>query len=559
MARPALVGIGRVSEFLLPPLSLLDDVNQSIAPGRAGDAAALLERAERAERDGQRAVSRHLYEQALWARTRELSPAQICTALIGVARTFQQDGNSEAALDCLEVAATVGEVNGLHASIGAALNGRAVICWQHGKLDEAEQLYLDAQECGERAGDRRLVAMTAQNRGIIATVRGEFSRALLHYRESLAAYRDQQLLREACWVLSNIGMVHTDLTQWEEAERAFAEAIELATQTADTATRVQIDVNVAELAIARADFQHARDVCETSLRLARSLGDQNAEAELRKHLGIVARETGHYEHAEQQFALAETLASARNNVLLLAELARERAELLTRQSRFRETVQNLNRAHQLFSDLRAGHDLADVDRRTVRIESTFLDVVRQWGESIESKDAYTQGHCLRVADLACAIARRLGLGDRRLFWFRVGALLHDVGKIDVPPEVLNKPGRLTSEEWALMRSHPEAGVELLRGIDFPEDVIPIILSHHERWDGTGYPHGLAGEAIPMAARVLGLADVYDALTTARSYKPGMPHDVAMATMRQNIGTHFDPALFQEFELAVAVRTGELAA
>ena len=86
----------------------------------------------------------------------------------------------------------------------------------------------------------------------------------------------------------------------------------------------------------------------------------------------------------------------------------------------------------------------------------------QWGESIESKDAYTQGHCLRVADLTSAIARRLGLDERRLFWLRVGALLHDVGKIAVPPEILNKPGRLTNEEWALMRSHPEAGVELLR-------------------------------------------------------------------------------------------------
>jgi HD-GYP domain-containing protein (c-di-GMP phosphodiesterase class II) len=94
----------------------------------------------------------------------------------------------------------------------------------------------------------------------------------------------------------------------------------------------------------------------------------------------------------------------------------------------------------LFADLRAQHDLRDIDRRSMRVEGTFLDVVRQWGESIESKDAYTQGHCVRVADLGCAIARRLGWDDRRLFWFRVGALLHDVGKIDVPAEILNKPG-----------------------------------------------------------------------------------------------------------------------
>jgi putative nucleotidyltransferase with HDIG domain len=143
--------------------------------------------------------------------------------------------------------------------------------------------------------------------------------------------------------------------------------------------------------------------------------------------------------------------------------------------------------------------------------------------------------------------------EHRLFWFRVGALLHDVGKIAVSPDILNKPGRLTSEEWALMRSHPEAGVELLRGIEFPEDVLPIVLHHHEKWDGTGYPHGLAGEAIPVSARILGIADVYDALTTDRSYKPGMPHHEAVATMREGSGTHFDPVLFAEFEAVLAER------
>jgi putative nucleotidyltransferase with HDIG domain len=252
------------------------------------------------------------------------------------------------------------------------------------------------------------------------------------------------------------------------------------------------------------------------------------------------------------------LARARNNVLLQAEIARERSELLTRQGRFRETVVNLNRAHRLFADLRAQHDLRDIDRRTLRVEGTFLDVVRQWGESIESKDAYTQGHCVRVADLGCQIARRLGWDDHRLFWFRVGALLHDVGKIDIPAAILNKPDRLTSEEWALMRSHPEAGLELLRGIDFPEDVIPIVLSHHEKWDGTGYPHGLAGEAIPLPARILGLADVYDALATDRSYKPGLPHAEAMRIMRESSGTHFDPELLREFEWAIEERRDRAA-
>ncbi len=522
-------------------------IDDPFPSARGGDPAAALVRAAQAERDGQLAVARNLYEQCVWSHARTLSPAQIGACLIGIARTYHLDGDSEAALDVLEAAFALASAQGDDASLGAALNCQAVVRWHRGQLDEAERLYLEAQDCGARIGDRRLVAMTAQNRGIIANVRGELSVALNHYREALVAFRALGLTREVCNVLGNLGMLHTDLEQWDDAERAFGEARGLAESAADAHTRVLIEVNIAELAIARAEFDRARVISEQALRLAHTLGDASAEAELRKHLGVVCRETGHYEDADHHFAIGESLAERRQNLLLLAELARERADLHSRLGRFRETVRCLNRSHQLFSELRARRDIADIDRRHLRIESTFLDVVRQWGESIESKDAYTQGHCLRVADLSCAIARRVGVDDRRLFWFRVGALLHDVGKIAVPAEVLNKPGRLTSEEWALMRSHPEAGVELLRGIDFPEDVIPIVLSHHERWDGTGYPQGLAGEQIHLAARILGLADVYDALTTNRSYKPGMTHADAMQTMRDGAGSHFDPALFSEFE------------
>lgn len=512
----------------------------------------------RDEREGRRAVARQLYEQVLWAVPATLTAAQCSAALLGTARTYHADGDSDAALDCLEAAEVVAEMAGSSGALGAVLNARAVLAWQHGDLDRAEQLYVSAQRYAEQDEDRRLVAMIAQNRGIIATVRGEYSVALSHYQASLHAYRALGHVPQLCGVLNNIGMVHTDLGRWHEADRAFSEAIDASSAAGDVVTRVLIDVNVTELAIAQEEFGRARKVCTASLQRARSISDVRAEAELLKQLGVVARETGHVEEAERHFNQAEAIAHTRHNVLLLAEIARERSEMLSRQGRFRETVQNLNRAHQLFAQLRAQRDLHDIDRRTMRVEGTFLDVVRQWGESIESKDAYTQGHCVRVADLACAVARRLGWDDRRLFWFRVGALLHDVGKIGIPEDILNKPDRLTREEWALMRSHPEAGVELLRGIDFPDDVLPIVLSHHEKWDGSGYPHGLAGEAIPLSARILGLADVYDALVTDRSYKKGFPHERAIQMMRESVGSHFDPEAFAEFEIVVSHRTPRAA-
>ena len=229
------------------------------------------------------------------------------------------------------------------------------------------------------------------------------------------------------------------------------------------------------------------------------------------------------------------------------EAACELAELYRAQGRNRETLQRLNQAHRLFAQLRARRELDDVDRRTAMLENDFLDVARTWGEWIESKDVYTQGHCVRVADLACALWTRVHGDDASLFWFRIGALLHDVGKLNVPPEVLNKAGKLTPEEWTLVRAHTTTGVALLADTEFPWDVQPLVLSHHERWDGRGYPHGLAGEEIPIAARVLCIADVYDALTSKRSYKAALTREEALEEMGRDAGTQFDPALFAVFE------------
>ena len=201
---------------------------------------------------------------------------------------------------------------------------------------------------------------------------------------------------------------------------------------------------------------------------------------------------------------------------------------------------------------------AAVVRRTGRLQDEFLAVARRWSQSIECNDDYTHGHCERVADIACALAVADGMDEPSLFWFRIGALLHDVGKLVVPAEVLNKCGRLTVEEWALVRQHPAACAEMLAQVAFPQDVRSIVEAHHERWDGAGYPHGLARDAIPREARIVCIADVYDALTSARCYKRAMSHDDAMAVMRADSGTQFDPALFALFEPVAARHAAEWA-
>jgi HD-GYP domain-containing protein (c-di-GMP phosphodiesterase class II) len=137
----------------------------------------------------------------------------------------------------------------------------------------------------------------------------------------------------------------------------------------------------------------------------------------------------------------------------------------------------------------------------------------------------------------------------------MGAFLHDVGKTGIPAEILNKPGPLSPEEWVLMKQHTIMGDQLLSTIEFPWDVRPMVRGHHERWDGTGYPDGLAGETIPLTARILCIADVFDALTTRRPYRAPSSREQALEIMRRDAGRMFDPELLARFEALLAAQPG----
>ncbi|MDF1503709.1 diguanylate cyclase [Roseisolibacter sp. H3M3-2] len=503
-----------------------------------------------AERAGQREQARACFERALFTMRAAADAAQASATLRWIARTYLEEAEHEAAWDCLEAALAVAEAAGDGAACGHAVNIQAVVRWRQGDLDEAERLYLNARGRALQARDAKLAAMTAQNLGVLASIRGDRGVALQHYEASLSDYRALGLLRDVCVALNNLGLLHTLERRWEDAHRAFAEATEIADLAGDQSTRIVLDVNFAELWVARGEYAYAQAAVRHALDLATRTGDAAAIGQATKLQGIIARETGDLEAAELHLARAEEVAEARGDLSLLAEVSRERADLARRLGRNREVLQRLNRAHGLFERLRAARELQDIDQRFTGLRDEFLHVARRWGESIEAKDRYTQGHCVRVADLSCAIAGRAGFDEHALFWFRIGALLHDVGKIVIPGEVLNKPGKLSDEEWALMRNHTTAGVEVLADIEFPWDIRPIIQYHHERWDGAGY-HGLSGEDIPLVARILCVADVYDALTSVRSYKRAMSHDDTMTLMRRDVGKAFDPTVFAWFEEVAA--------
>ena len=198
-----------------------------------------------------------------------------------------------------------------------------------------------------------------------------------------------------------------------------------------------------------------------------------------------------------------------------AEASRELALLFQGMGRNQEALVLLNTAHRLFRRLDARVDLVDVSGKVGKLQETYLALVRDWGQSIESSDSYTFGHCERVAQYAVDVATVLGFDENQLTTIRIGAYLHDVGKIKVPHEILNKPGRLTPDEFEVIKMHTIWGIELLTAVEFPWDIKPIIRWHHEKVDATGYPDRLRGDEIPLGAQIIGIVDVYDALTATR--------------------------------------------
>ncbi|HET7233381.1 MAG TPA: HD domain-containing phosphohydrolase [Longimicrobium sp.] len=507
-----------------------------------------------AELKGRRPEARTLYEAALRSLDRAEQAPLAASLLRWIARTHQDEGTLEVAAEIAEAALVVSELASDAAGVAHANNLIGSVAQTGGDLELATRHYTRALRQARAAGELRLAAMVEQNLGIVANIRGDFRTALRRYRRSLSIHRGLGQSAYVAHALNNVGMLCTDLRRWRAAERAFNEALELAAELRDLSTGARIAGNRIELLIARGHWAEAREACTQARQMAREAGDTGTLGEVWKHLGVIERERGHAGQALRYLERAEKVAFERGDLLLEAEVAREQAKVYLARSEHRNTLQALNRAHRLFSRLQARRELAEVDARLAELESTFVGIVAQWGDSIESADRYTRGHCDRVASYACALAAAAGVEPEVLLWFRMGALLHDVGKIVVPPEILNKPGALTPEERSLMERHPDAGVELIGDLDFPWDIRPMVRHHHEAWDGSGYPAGLAGEQIPLAARILCVADVYDALATDRPYRPAFPRERTLEIMAGDAGRKLDPqlfALFRELDLATA--------
>jgi putative nucleotidyltransferase with HDIG domain len=409
-----------------------------------------------------------------------------------------------------------------------ALNTLGGVEFERGQMQRARDLLGAALE---RAGTRLdLLSRIEQNLGILATIQGDHDAALSHYQHSLEACQKSGDEKGCAIAYHNLGMISADQRDWGQAESYYQEAYRIAERTGEVHLQGLCLLNHSEVHLARQAFEPARQSAEAALAVFDRLGSRMDKADAYRILGMIYRETGRSALAEARFRAAIDIAVATGAMLSEAEATREMARLHQGMGRNQEALTHLNRAWRLFRSLDAHLDLIDVQAKVEDLEGTYLAVVRDWGQSIESADSYTHGHCERVANYAVAVAEALGLSEGELTTIRLGAYLHDVGKVKVPHEILNKPDRLTAEEFAIIQQHPVWGLELLAAIEFPWDLKPIIRWHHEKYDGSGYPDGLGGDAIPLGAQIIGIVDVYDALTTTRSYRPAMKPEQALACL-----------------------------
>ncbi|MBA6339579.1 HD domain-containing protein [Colwellia sp. MB02u-10] len=182
------------------------------------------------------------------------------------------------------------------------------------------------------------------------------------------------------------------------------------------------------------------------------------------------------------------------------------------------------------------------------LESSHLDTIRRLATAAEFKDDDTGAHIIRMSRFSSIIARAYGQDEKYCNLLEQASPMHDIGKIGIPDDVLKKPGKLTKAEWVLMRKHPEYGANILSGSDVPvlQMAEAVALAHHEKFDGSGYPSNLQGEQIPLSARIVALADFFDALTMDRCYRPAFSDEKALAMVKESSGTHFDPNVVKAF-------------
>ncbi len=428
-----------------------------------------------------------------------------------------------------------------------AIRNLGVIYLELGELDEAEINYIEAIDIAEELCNETLYADLVNNLGAIMNMKGNWRKALNYYRESLNIYKSSNEIRKSAYTKNNIAITLTEQGLNDEAFEYLKKAYKIATDIKDASLTLIVDINLADLYLKKGNSQNAKNHCRAAEHYLIQADFTNGNfVETQKIAGKIARFENDYDMSLNYFDNALDVAREIGAQFLEAEVLLERGTLYSLMKRPFDALNDLENSYHIYTDINADSKKEDTENVIDSIEELYLNIFNSLAEDVDKKDKYTKGHSDRVASLALLLGKELGLKSYMLKTIVASALLHDIGKIKIDDAILKKDGKLSDSEFAAIKKHPELGVELLRGKEFPWDLKPSILHHHERIDGQGYPLGLKNEDIPIGARIISIVDVFDALTSDRVYRKAFTTQKAIAIMQEDSGKAFDPVILTCF-------------
>jgi len=439
---------------------------------------------------------------------------------LGVA--YNNAGNSQRSFDCffkaLQIMEEVSDQGGIaysHTCIGQAH-------FYQNNFDKALQHFERALEVSEGIGDKRDVSQALILIGNVKAKMTRYDEAIDYYSRALAVKKEVGDQRGISQIYNNLANIYLATGRMDAVLKYRLDSLRVDRELGNSWEIALTTYNIAEYYLKAQQPEEAHPYILESQALAQKLGNKGLLRDNLDNMVLYHELRGEYQDAlkyqRDHSELTETL------------FAEELAEKTTEMQVKYETAQ--------LEDL-VKEKTDALQRNMERLQATLEETIRALATTVETRDPYTAGHQQRVSKLACAIAESMGLPESQSEGVRLAGVIHDIGKISVPAEVLNTPRRLTDIEFSLIKNHSQVGYEILRDIDFSVPVADIVLQHHERMDGSGYPNGLKGDEILLEARVIAVADVIEGMASHRPYRAALGIDKALEEISSNKGTLYD--------------------
>ncbi len=480
------------------------------------------------------------FEQALrGCRTRgdERTMAEI---LRRMGHVWSKKGEWQEALALYEESLDTCAGSGDAAGKASALCSIGTVHLEQGSWEQVRKYYGEALRVTRIIRDSRLAAQIFNNLGAMNNILGNWEEAIRYYRKCIPLLKETMNQNGLAETYHNLGITSVDKGDLIGGDCYFIQSLGISGMTGDIRLAAYSNLNRAEISRLRGNYSSAIEKGMKAFATLKDLDDKLGMAEAYRILGAIERDRGDGIKSEENILLSVDINRRYDNPLGIAESYRELGATYQEQDRSEDALKALSESFRVFREIKARKSLEDVDRKIFSLEDLYFKIARSMAEGVESKDTYTFGHSQRVANYALALAKRLNLSIEERKAILLASFLHDLGKIDVDDGILKKPGKLTEEEFEVIKRHPTWGVEKLSSINFPWAVKPLILHHQEKWDGNGYPMGLAGEEIPLGARIIAIADFFDALTTDRPYREALSLEVTTGIIDEELGRILDP-------------------